>query len=100
MDRSQLQTLLEDLLESDNVYFQPPATVKMAYPCIVYQRDGSESRFADNDPYKIVKRYQVTVIDRDPDSEIVDKVSKLRLCVHSSFFTVDNLNHDIFILYF
>lgn len=100
MDRSQLQTLLEGLVGSGKVYFQPPESVQMEYPCIVYARDGSDSRFADNDPYKIVKRYQVTVIDRDPDSEIPDKVEELRLCTRSAFFTSENLNHDVFILYF
>lgn len=34
--RLDLQTFLEELLESKNVYFQPPESVKMKYPAIVY----------------------------------------------------------------
>lgn len=100
MDRLQLQSLLESLLETPNVYFQPPATVKMVYPCIVYQRDNADTKFADNEPYRHTKRYQVTVIDRNPDSLIPDRVAALPLCTHTRFFTAENLNHDVFSLYF
>lgn len=99
MDRSQLQSILEVLLGTSNVYFQPPATVQMAYPCIVYERDNADTKFADNNPYSYVKRYQVTVIDRNPDSAIPDKVAALPLCTHTQFFTAENLNHDVFSLY-
>lgn len=96
--RAELQTLLEGLLE--RVYFQPPATVKMEYPCIVYKRDYARTTFADDKPYKRVKRYQVIVIDRDPDSVIPDKVGALPMCVYDRFYTADNLNHDVFKLFF
>lgn len=98
--RTQLQSLLETLLGTRNVYFQPPANVIMKYPCIVYTRDVAETAFANNNPYKYTKKYQVTVIDRDPDSGIPDKVAGLPLCSHNRFFTTDNLNHDVFTLYF
>ena len=35
-NRLDLQALLEDLLGSRNVYYQPPESVKMNYPAIVY----------------------------------------------------------------
>jgi hypothetical protein len=72
----------------------------MVYPCIVYHRDTARSQFADNSPYRYTKHYQVTVIDRNPDSEIPDRVAHLPLCTHSRFFTADNLNHDVFSLYY
>ena len=37
--RLELQDLLETVLGSQYVYFQPPATLRMRYPCIVYARD-------------------------------------------------------------
>lgn len=98
--RLELQTLLEGLLGSDKVYFQPPANVQMVYPCIVYHRDYAETQFAGNNPYRYEKRYQVTVIDRNPDSAIPDKVAQLPKCLFNRFFTADNLNHDVFKLYF
>lgn len=98
--RLELQTILEALLGTRNVYFQPPANVKMVFPAIVYQRDTTDTRFADNFPYLRTKRYQVTVIDRDPDSGIPDRVAQLPMCSHSRYFTFENLNHDVYDLYF
>lgn len=98
--RLDLQSLLETLLGSGNVYFQPPANVQMQYPCIVYKRDDIRAAFADNRPYRLTKRYMVTVIDKDPDSVIPDKLSALPLCRFNRFFTADNLNHDVFLLHF
>lgn len=98
--RTDLQTLLEAILGSSNVYFQPPINVQMQYPCIVYKRDSSASMFAGNLRYHYVKRYQVTIIDKDPDSLVPDAVAQLPLCAFKNFFTADNLNHDVFDLYF
>jgi len=83
-----------------NVYFQPPETVRMEYPCIVYQRSAVITEFADDLPYNTMKRYQVTVIDPNPDSDIPDEVGALSLCAFDRFFTSDQLNHDVFSLYF
>jgi hypothetical protein len=98
--RLQLQNLFETLLGSRNVYFQPPANVQMQYPCIVYELDTVESLFADNKPYRHTKRYQVTVIDSDPDSGLPDKIAELPLCSFQRHYTADNLNHDVFNLFF
>ena len=98
--RLQLQSLLEELLGSENVYFQPPSTVQMAYPAIVYNRDSTMTEFADDKPYANTKRYMVTIIDRNPDSSIPDKVAMLPLTTFNRHFTADNLNHDIYNIYF
>jgi hypothetical protein len=79
-----------------NVYFQPPPSVQMQYPCIVYSRDNLDIEHADNKPYKHKLRYQVTVIDRNPDSTLVMELAKLPTCSYERFFTADNLNHDVF----
>lgn len=98
--RLKLQELLEGVLGTRNVYFQPPANVQMNYPAIVYQRDALDSKFAGNRPYSLTKRYEVTIIDRDPDSSIPDRVAALPLSSFSRHFVVDNLNHDVYTLYF
>lgn len=98
--RPELQTLLEGILDSNHVYFQPPPTVQMEYPCIVYKRDFALTFFAGDKPYRFGKRYQVIVIDTDPDSVIPDKISALPLCIFDRFYTADNLNHDVFKLFF
>lgn len=98
--RLELQTLLVGLLGSENVYFQPPPTIKMVYPCIVYKRDTARTEFSGDKPYKHMLRYQVTVIDRDPDSVIPAKIAALPMCLFNRFFTADNLNHDVYNLFF
>ena len=98
--RLELQTMLEKILGSRNVYFQPPESIKMKYPAIVYSRDDITNDSADNLVYKQSHFYQLTVIDEDPDSEIVEKVSKLPKCRFNRHYTADNLNHDTFTLYF
>jgi hypothetical protein len=98
--RLELQNLLIEILETDQVYFQPPPTVSMEYPCIVYRRDYESMRFADDKPYLRKKRYQITVIDRNPDSVIPDKIAELPLCTYDRFYTAENLNHDVFKLFF
>jgi hypothetical protein len=98
--RLELQTLFENILGSRNVYFQPPESVKMNYPAIVYGLDNIENSFADDGVYLSKKKYLVTVIDEDPDSPIVDKVATLPTCRFNRHFQSDNLNHYVFILYF
>lgn len=98
--RLELQALLEGVLESTNVYFQPPSNVQLKYPCIVYERDNAKTEFAGNKPYSYTKRYQVTVIDRNPDTSIPDKIAMLPLSNLSRIFTADNLHHYAYTLYF
>ena len=96
--RLQLHQLLETF--TDNVYFQPPTNVQLKYPCIIYKRDFADTKFADDNPYNIKLRYAITVIDQDPDSEIPSKVASMPLSLFNRFFTADNLNHDVYNVYF
>lgn len=101
MDRRLLlQQVLVGVLGNNNVYFQPPADRQMEYPAIVYQRDAGDTKFAGNRPYSYVTRYEVTVIDRDPDSKIPARMAQLPLCTFNRFFAANGLNHDVFSLYF
>ena len=99
-NRLDLQAELEELLGSRNVYFQPPASVRINYPAIVYTRSDIDNTFADDSVYIQSHFYEVTVIDEDPDSKIVEAVSKLPTCRFSRHFTSENLNHDTFIIYY
>jgi hypothetical protein len=98
--RPNLQTMLEKLLGSRNVYFQPPASVHMKYPAIVFSRGGIDNIHANDAVYNQFYPYEVTVIDPHPDSEIVKKISKLPMCKWNRHFKSDNLNHDVFTLYY
>ena len=98
--RVDLQNVLEELLGSRNVYYQPPESLKMNYPAIVYSRKTIDNSYANNSVYKQNYAYEITVIDKNPDSEIVNKVSKLPTCRFDRHFKSDNLNHDVFTLYY
>lgn len=93
---------LHDILLTicEHVYFQPPPSIQMRYPCIVYKRNDEDTEFADGRPYKKMRRYQVTSIDRDPDSDIPRKISDLPMCVFDRYYPADNLNHDVYKLFF
>jgi hypothetical protein len=109
--RLQLQTLLESFVKEEfpedspehaaaKAYFQPPANVDMKYPCIVYFEDYAKTEHADNGVYRFTPRYMVTVIHKDPDNKIKDKVARLPMCLLSRRYTADGLNHHVFNLYF
>lgn len=88
------------ILGSRNVYYNPPASVKMKYPAIVYSRDGVDVHHADNKVYNHKIAYSVTVVDPDPDSALIETFSNRPLCRFSRHYVADNLNHDTFILYY
>lgn len=85
---------------TDHVYFQPPATVRMSYPCIVYERDSANTRYSGDVPYLFTQRYLVTVVDLDPDSEIIAKVAALPMSQYNRHWVVENVNHDAFVIYY
>lgn len=99
--RLELHEKLLDLLGSSNVYYQPPETIKMEYPCIVYELDTGDSTYADNFPYRFMKRYQITYITTDPDDDdIFGELVILPMCRFDRRYIADNLYHDTFKLYF
>ena len=98
--RLELHDILVGILGSRNVYFQPPPSLQMKYPAIVYSWDGMQVDHADNLNYHAKKDYQVTVIDRDPDSPIPDLVGALPYCSMSTTMVVDNLHQFVYNLSF
>lgn len=98
--RKQLHQLLTDILGSKNVYFQPPESIKLQYPCIIYKLDDIDTVFADNIPYLHKRRYSITVIDRDPESVIRDKMTELQACSFERHFVSDNLYHYVFSMFY
>lgn len=98
--RTDLQDLLESILGSRQVYFQPPATVSMSYPAIVYSLNRIDNEHADDLAYMQSRSYSVILIDKNPDSEFADKLAKLPLCRFDRPYKKDNLNHYVFTLYY
>lgn len=98
--RLNLQSKLEELLGSRNVYYQPPETVKMQYDAIRYSLGIPESRFANDKRYAYLKRYELIVISRKPDPEVVEKILELPYSSPGKSYTADGLNHYPITLYY
>lgn len=99
--RTDLQTILEDLLGSRNVYYQPPEGTQMRYPAIRYERDRNWDIWGNNRKYLKYAGYMVTVIGTDPELPVLDgiedEIPKSSFVRH---YIADNLNHDVYLIYF
>jgi hypothetical protein len=98
--RLELHEKLCEILGSRNVYFQPPSSDKMRYDAIRYSRKNIKNTHANNSVYNQRDCYELIVIYKDPDSDIPRKILKLPLCSFDRHYTADNLNHDVFTLYY
>lgn len=98
--RLQLDAYLRTILGSNNTYFQPPSSIQMQFPAIVYRLDSIEILPADNLPYLKAKRYQVIYISKNPDDPMVDTLLDVPYCRFVRHYSADNLNHWVFNLYY
>lgn len=99
--RVELHEKLCGFLGSRNVYFQSPETVLMKYPCIVYNLGDIRARRANDAVYTMDKRYDVTLITKDPDNDLIDKMAvAFPLCEFNRSFVSDNLYHYVYTLYY
>lgn len=98
--RLKLQEKLEVLLGSRNVYYQPPESVKMEYPCIRYSKSSIDSKHADNVKYVNTTAYDITVIDTLPDNDVIMKILDLPMTSFDRHYVSDNLNHDVIRIYY
>lgn len=98
--RPKLQSLLEGLLGSRNVYYDPPSNLDMEYDAIKYSKNPNKGIFADNVIYSAKDRYELVVIARKSDHPVIKKLLELPYCSHDRHYKSDNLAHDVFTLYY
>lgn len=98
-DRLYLHDLLTNLLESRNVYFDPPESVKIKIPAIRYTYKPDVTLDANDGNYITFAGYEVILIDYDPDSEYVTKLKSIQYSRFVNHYTVDGLHHWVFNLY-
>ena len=82
-----------------NVYFSPPASISMKYPCIRYEFSNFNTEYADDQSYLVTKRYTATVIDYDPDSRLPEEMLKIKHCSSDRPYVVDGLYHFVFTIF-
>ena len=99
--RLALHEKLKSIVGNNNVYFQPPASVSISYPCVIYSVGNGDVKRADDTVYGYINSYQVTFISKKPDVDIVERVlTALPMCSVSRIYVADNLNHYVFNLYY
>ena len=99
---SDLQQLLQSVVgEGCKVYYQPPENLKLKYPCIVFNRSRATINHADNYPYRITKRYDITLITIGADNdEYLDKLLELPMCNYDRENIVNGLVHEYLDMYY
>lgn len=99
--RVDLQEKLETILGSSEVYFQPPESIRMSYPSIVYDLYRVQQRFANDSSYRKVPGWSVTIIDRNENVDWIYKMlNSFSYCSLERTYTADNLTHYSFIIYY
>ena len=79
------------------VYLQPPANVKLEYPCIILTQDVPDVFYANDTPYLAWRNFEMLVIDYNFESSIPRDILKLKgtnLSIRPGrFYVADNLCH-------
>ena len=83
-----------------DVYFDPPESFKLKYPCIVYSLEGNSETFADDTQYYGMKRYSLNYITQNADDPMIDTLDSLRYCRLNRPYTSDGLFHYAYDIYF
>lgn len=99
-NRLDLQSLLEDMLGSKNVYYQPPESIKMQYDAIRYSKKIIRSTYANDGKYSMLDCYELIVIAKRPDNPVIKKLLALPYCSYDRHYVADNLNHDVLTIYY
>ena len=98
-DRLELHSVLQELLGSSNVYYQPPESIKMQYDAIRYSKKTIDSKYANDRKYSMIDCYEVIVISRLPGNPVIKKLLSLPYCSYDRHYVADNLHHDVLTIY-
>lgn len=97
----ELKQVMKSLGLDENVYYIAPSNNHMEYPCIQYSLARPNVKYANNERYLVFNQYDLTVIDRDEDSPIVDALyGHFLYCSFDRNYISDNLHHTALTLYF
>lgn len=95
-NRTDLQAFLEELLGSKEVYFQPPMSLKMKYPCFRYSLENIPAAYANDNPYKTNERYLVMYITKNPDPALLTSITETKGFAFERYYAAENLHHYVY----
>lgn len=97
--RAEIQELLEDVLGSNNVYFQPPTNTSIKYPCIVYEFKRFNIQPADNKPYVVSGRWEIHHMYKNPKHDLKEKfVFGVPFCRFDRRIVTDGVYNDYYVI--
>lgn len=99
MDRRiEFDNLLKTILGSDNVYFQPPESKKLDYPCIIYNFAQDDVKYADDEIYSLKHKYSIRYIalPKDFDGHMKDRITKILKVPCTQTYASNGLYHCVF----
>lgn len=96
-----LNDIFKEILGSGNVYFNPPESLKLNYPCIVYNYDSGDSIFADDSAYQFNRKYSAQYISKKADDIMSDRIAtEIPMCTMGRNFIQDNMYHYNYTIYY
>lgn len=99
-ERLELQARLEELPRVRRVYWNPPESIQLVYPCIIYNYAKIDVHHADNKAYIKRRRYEITIIDRDTTSIIPEALEEsFQYWAQEQVFANDNIGHWVYSIY-
>lgn len=97
--RLELHEKLCTLLGSNNCYYEPPETLKLSYPCFIYDVDSIDQKMANNHHYLDTHQYAITYISKKKDLSICERFFESFPTSHyDRKYVADNLWHYVFTL--
>lgn len=94
------ETLVSLVDDKTKVYFQPEENIRMTYPCIVYNEDGSNINYADNKSFDIRRRYNIIYMTKKPDPEtLISQILSLKGASYDSSFISEGVYHYYFTVF-
>lgn len=95
--RLEIQTLLEEYLGNSNVYFQAPPNTGMHFPCIVYKFASFDIKRADNKPYLVTGRWEITHMYKSVKNDLKEKFAlELPFCEWKNRIVSDGIYNDYY----
>lgn len=97
--RKELQSALEGITGVNKVYFQPPESIRLEYPCIVYSIKNHGFNHANDDKYIGVDKYEAVLIQKTYNESLIKSILRMKFCSHDAEYLNDNLYHDAFTIF-
>lgn len=85
-----------DGIDGVNLYFRPPSSLMITYPCVIYDLKVVDVRHSDNQVYSDGERYEVSYITSTQDDRNWTRLRDIPGSRWIRNFNKENLYHHIF----